>query len=382
MVELIIIIFTMSFKYTSIIKTNKKKKNFCINCGKYGHTYRKCNDPITSFGVVLFKLDIDNINKILTTNKISTKDFIDNFTIQKNAMDNYYVNKKPQARPINILKTNNNNYNNFKFIKLFKDKIKFLLIRRRNTLGYIEFIRGRYTQNETDYLISLFEQMTPEEIDKINDKSFDELWDELWKCTSDNKLYEHEYELSKDKYTALKNGVFPDNLKFYTKNIKPIYESPEWGFPKGRRTRYEKNLECARREFEEETDFDEDDYIILDKLFHLEETFTGTNSIIYKHIYFAGISINDKIPSININNHSQIIEIGDIGWFTYKEVCDLIRPSHTHRIKLLTESYLFIIENIISLSNNPCKFITTHTRIDPDIRDAISQINYDNSNNQ
>ena len=235
--------------------------------------------------------------------------------------------------------------------------------------------------NEIDYLISLFEQMTPDEIEKINEKGFDELWNELWKCTSSNKLYEHEYEISKEKYTILKNGDFPDNLKFYTKNIKPIYISPEWGFPKGRRTRYEKNVECAKREFEEESDFEESEYAILNKLYHLEETFTGTNNVIYKHIYFAGISTNDKEPTINMNNHNQIIEIGDIGWFTYRESCDLIRPYHTQRIKLLTEIYLFIIENIMSLSINPSKFITTYNRADPDIRDNY-HVNYDNSNNQ
>ena len=32
-------------------------------------------------------------------------------------------------------------------IKFFKDKIKFLLIRRKHSLNYIEFIRGRYDKN-------------------------------------------------------------------------------------------------------------------------------------------------------------------------------------------------------------------------------------------
>ena len=38
------------------------------------------------------------------------------------------------------------------------------MIRRRKTLGYIEFIRGRYDIKNTIYYISLFEQMIPSEI--------------------------------------------------------------------------------------------------------------------------------------------------------------------------------------------------------------------------
>ena len=38
---------------------------------------------------------------------------------------------------------------------------------------------------------------------------------------------------------------------------------PEWGFPKGRRNNKEKDINCAIREFYEETNFDNQDYQIL-----------------------------------------------------------------------------------------------------------------------
>ena len=44
-----------------IISVNKlwKKKDsiFCNNCGKYGHTYKKWFDPITSYGIICFKIN-------------------------------------------------------------------------------------------------------------------------------------------------------------------------------------------------------------------------------------------------------------------------------------------------------------------------------------
>ena len=44
------------------------------------------------------------------------------------------------------------------------------------------------------------------------------------------------------------------------KEVPIVYESPEWGFPKGRRNMHESDLDCAKREFEEETGIDESFY--------------------------------------------------------------------------------------------------------------------------
>ncbi len=42
-------------------------------------------------------------------------------------------------------------------------------------------------------------------------------------------------------------------------------------------------------------------------------------------------------------------EIGDIGWFTYDEAINIIRPYHTERKKILTELYMYIINNILEI---------------------------------
>ena len=41
---------------------------------------------------------------------------------------------------------------------------KFLMIRRKKTLGYIEFIRGRYDTENVESYTTLFEQMVISEI--------------------------------------------------------------------------------------------------------------------------------------------------------------------------------------------------------------------------
>ena len=47
------------------------------------------------------------------------------------------------------------------------------MIRRKKTLGYIEFMRGRYELNDLLHLTHLFEQMTTEEVNDILNIDFD-----------------------------------------------------------------------------------------------------------------------------------------------------------------------------------------------------------------
>jgi len=37
--------------------TDNNNENYCNNCGKYGHLYHQCKTPITSFGVIVFRMN-------------------------------------------------------------------------------------------------------------------------------------------------------------------------------------------------------------------------------------------------------------------------------------------------------------------------------------
>ena len=78
------------------------------------------------------------------------------------------------------------------------------------------------------------------------------------------------------------------------------YKDPEWGFPKGRRNLKERDLQCAVREFEEETDIGRDNIYVLRCIDPLEEDFIGSNKKHYKHIYYIAKLVADiGTPSIN-----------------------------------------------------------------------------------
>ena len=55
------------------------------------------------------------------------------------------------------------------------DRYRYLLIQRKDTLGFIEFLRGKYKELDHKYIQQLLEMMTVCEIDKLKKHTFDEL---------------------------------------------------------------------------------------------------------------------------------------------------------------------------------------------------------------
>lgn len=300
----------------------KTKNNYCTNCGKFGHIYKNCLESITSLGIICFK-------------------FVNSLNINPKIIENFINNKY-----LNIDDFNFENINNITKLNFFKDKIKFLLIRRKHTLNYIEFIRGRYELNDNNKLVKMFKLMTPHEINTIKNNDFTILWNNLWKKTSSYKIYQKEFKKSKNKFNNLKKlGLLNDLLE-----IEPLYNCPEWGLPKGRRNNFEKNLDCAIREFSEETNLTKDDYTILNNLYSVQENYIGTNGVNYKHIYYISIAQQDKEVEINEANINQNYEIGDIGWFTWDESINMIRSYYQPKIDIINKIFLFAINIYLKIN--------------------------------
>ena len=78
-----------------------KTYQFCNNCGKTGHLYHTCKKPITSSGVIC-------------------------------------VHKESHLN-------------------------KYLIICRKDTLGYVDFVRGKYPIYNKTYIQNLFNEMTIQE---------------------------------------------------------------------------------------------------------------------------------------------------------------------------------------------------------------------------
>ena len=119
---------------------NSKYKNIrCSNCDELGHIVRFCDKPIKSYGIILYRL---------------------------------------------CKKTN---------------KINYVMICRKHSIGYIEFIRGNYKIDNIHYLHTIFDSMTEKELHTIQTLSFKELWNDREINIINNMLLElNENDGSKD----------------------------------------------------------------------------------------------------------------------------------------------------------------------------------------
>lgn len=294
-------------------------KNFyCSNCNKRGHTFKKCYEPIISNGIISF--------------------YIENFDCRLIPFLEDYIIENMKKKYIKI--------NNTNISELFKEKIKFLMVQRKHSLGYMEFMRGKYTVNDTNNIKYLLEQTTPNELNDIINQNFDYLWNMLWDnnqnstTTIKNKHHYKEYITSKQKFYELKM-----NNNQLLLSIKPKFTFNEWGFPKGRRETYESDIVCAMREFEEETYYNENDYSILDENNIITENLVGTNGINYRHNYFLAVVHKNKI------NNFENKEIGDIKFMTLENCLDVIRPYHNNKIYIIKKIHNLILNFMIDYSD-------------------------------
>lgn len=249
-----------------------KEYNFCNNCGKHGHLFHQCKNPITSIGIIVF----------------------------------------------------NNS-----------DELKYLMIRRKDSLGYVDFMRGKYPLFNKRYLLNIINEMTITEKNNLLVKEFDQLWNELW-GDHIGVQYRGEEKISREKFDSLKVGIKLQsseyNLESLINECENSWNEPEWGFPKGRRNFQEKDLTCALREFEEETGCNKNSLKIIYNIMPIEELFTGSNYKSYKHKYF--IAYMDYVDN-NLKNY-QKTEVSKIEWKTYKDCINYIRPYNLEKIDTLS----------------------------------------------
>ena len=244
---------------------------------------------------------------------------------------------------------------------------KILMVQRKDSLCYIEFIRGKYDIYNPPYIQILIDKFNTEEKQRVLSFSFDELWMKLWRVDLDDKenmKFKNDYVKGKHKFEKLIEGYSAAraagsaglagsagsvgsagviNLRQFVDGSKTSYGTTEWEFPKGRRNVGETNKECAIREFCEETNYEESDYKLFDNLAPLDEEYMGENRVRYKHVYYVGYLTNaDKEIKVEPDNPDQINEIRDLAWFTKDECLAIIRDYHHTRRDVINEVFRFV----------------------------------------
>ena len=244
---------------------NQNQELICNNCGKYGHLFYICKIPITSIGVIAFRR--------------------------------------------------------------VEHEIQYLMIRRKDTLGYIDFMRGKFDLKQKQYIMNMILQMTKTEKNNLLQK---------YTMVKEKKgTVPH----IRERILELINGYTNDLGEFYDlqsliveSRLYSDWDEPEWGFPKGRRNPQENDYDCAVREFSEETGYSTNVLTNVRNIVPLEETFTGSNYNSYRHKYYLmNISYENSIAA----HKFQKSEVSGMGWWPLSTCLEKIRPYNLEKIQVI-----------------------------------------------
>jgi len=236
--------------------------------------------------------------------------------------------------------------------------IEYLMIRRRDTLGFIDFMRGKYSVYDKSYIVNMIVQMTVDEKQRILTQPFGNIWRDLWggEPANLNVQYRNEEQISRDKFNTLRSGVLLKH-DFYTletlvqttmqdlnnNNNTSIWEYAEWGFPKGRRNYQEKDYDCAVREFCEETGYTRsaNGLIPIQNIMPFEEIFMGSNYKSYKHKYYLTyMPYEESIRECAV----QSSEVSCAEWKTYEDCMASIRHYNVEKKRVLENVHQTILQ--------------------------------------
>ena len=126
------------------------------------------------------------------------------------------------------------------------------------------------------------------------------------------------------------------------------WDQPEWEFAKGRKeSKAETDLECAVREFVEETGYDRSDIVLHDPArvqFH--ERYVGSNGVAYHHTYYVAFMRDSaKAPAYDpATNVSHCHEVSAVRWFPVQLALERIRATQAEKRHCLLRAIRYLLE--------------------------------------
>jgi len=215
--------------------------------------------------------------------------------------------------------------------------IKYIFIRRKQSFAFTDFVRARYRPGDEQYILFLLSRMTIEEHSILRDLTFQEVWKIMW--AESYKRHIKEMDSCKTHFLgSMKLKSVQDVLK----DNKTEFLESEYGIPKGKAFSRETALDCAKREFTEETNISCDD-IVFEEIEPFKESHTAFNGKTYISIYYLAkfVGESDELY-LEPTNLSQITEIDKIGWYSFEECINLCRSYYTEKMMCLIKANRYI----------------------------------------
>lgn len=257
----------------------------CINCGRPGHLQKECIAPITSFGIIA-------------------------------------IRQVPSC----------------------KKGVQYLLVQRKDTMAYVDLVRGKYPQEEIkkkEALQVYADELTESERRTLAHQPFEVIWRNLW-VNPRSRACSYEFVRAKEKFQSL-------DLQTIFSKVPCKWTETEFGFPKGRKMMSENALDCAKREFAEETGYKKDHYTLVMNVDPVEELYMGSNGKRYRHVYYIALMNPDAPPPSEVDrtNPHQGGEIGAVRWFAFDECLKHIRSYNRDKKRVLEYVHRNIVPRIL-----------------------------------
>ena len=125
----------------------------------------------------------------------------------------------------------------------YTDKFQILMVKKRYSYSYADFVAGKYSCADENKISSLFSGMTSEEKMEIESNNFSQMWYRIWRynpeienCSSKER---GNYNIAKKKYISTSKKHDLIEMLNNTKISDCI-----WDIPKGRINKEEKDITC------------------------------------------------------------------------------------------------------------------------------------------
>jgi len=246
------------------------------------------------------------------------------------------------------------------------NRTEIIMIRKRFSYYYFNFVYGLYKPTDVNYLRYLFNNMSNAEKIDILSMQFSTMWYRIWLNNPETRFDLYDIYKDFDKNITKKKVNMADICAVYIKKKnkfesvfkadggKKLYSLIKdsansdvmWEIPKGKINDNEMEVDGALREMTEETLINPDDISILHKVSPIIESHVE-NGIVYKNIYYLAkpikknsknademnsISIDDVDieVSVDIQNFGQISEVDQIKWISVNELKFLNMTNHNY----------------------------------------------------
>jgi len=191
---------------------------------------------------------------------------------------------------------------------------EILLVKKRITYAFSMFVNGLYDQRDKELLRRIFNSMTVDEKILVLSCDFRAMWKHVWTIFEPKRAFIQCYRKFEDIFME-------DAGKQLRKMLHATTKSGQlrWEIPKGRKSYPEEmDLQCAVREFIEETGIPKPHFIIYPSV-KRKDVYSDEGKI-YETIYFGAAACANIKLLISTRNSDQMSEISDIRWLTLHEL--------------------------------------------------------------